>query len=269
MRFADKVVLITGASSGIGAALAEAFYHEGAHLILGARRVERLEALSRKLENSRQKIVYAPCDVTQEDSLQALVALAHDAIGKIDVVVANAGRSIVGNFEDLSSEQYRAQFDTNIFGVLNTISATLNDLKQTQGRLVIVGSVNGYLTLPGISAYGMSKAAVRSLCESLTPEFKPLGISVTHVAPGFVQSEIRKVDNSGALRELASENVPSFIVVPANRAAREILKAVAARRREVIVTGHGKVITFLNQHFPWLARWIISVFKITGRPEAV
>jgi short-subunit dehydrogenase len=183
------------------------------------------------------------------------------------VVVANAGFGVVGAVESLALEDYRRQFETNVFGVLRTIHATLGDLKTSRGRLVIIGSVSGHLATPGSSPYAMSKFAVRALAEALGHELAPAGVAVTLVSPGFVQSEIRRVDNTGVLRTETPEPIPAWLVVSAERAARTIVRAVARRRREIVVTGHGKVAVFLQRHAPWLVAAGIRAFGVRSRAD--
>jgi short-subunit dehydrogenase len=183
------------------------------------------------------------------------------------VVVANAGFGVVGPVERLTVEDYRRQFETNVFGVLRTIHATLADLKASRGRLVIIGSVSGYVATPGSSPYAMSKFAVRALAESLGHEVAPAGVAVTLVTPGFVESEIRRVDNAGVLRTESPEPLPAWLVMSAGRAARQIVRAVARRRREIVVTGHGKLGVFVQRHAPWLVTRAIRAFGIRSRAE--
>jgi short-subunit dehydrogenase len=267
--FDGQVAFITGASSGIGAALAREFARQGADVALAARRVERLEALARDLRGMGRRAVAIACDVTRDGELEAAAARARAAFGRLDVVVANAGFGIVGLVERLAIEDFRRQFETNVFGVLRTIYATLDDLKQSRGRLVIIGSVSGWVSTPGSAPYAMSKFAVRALARALDYELRPAGVSVTHVSPGFVESEIRQVDNQGRWwPEPAANGPPKWLVVPAMVAARQIVRAVARRRREIVVTGHGKLAVWLDRHAPWLIGRSIRRFRIPKRPEA-
>src|SRR5437762_1862320 len=126
-----------------------------------------------------------------------LAARTRETLGRIDVVVANAGFGVMGPLETLTLGDYRRQFETNVFGVLRTVYATLEDVKRARGRLVLLGSVSGHLALPGASAYAMSKFAVRGLAEALAHELAPRGVAVTLVSPGLVESEMRQVDNRG------------------------------------------------------------------------
>jgi len=257
--FDGQVAFITGASSGIGAALAREFARQGADVALVARRKERLEALAREIEGLGRRAAALVGDVARDGDLEAAVASAVADLGRIDVAVANAGFGVVGPVEDLKIEDFRRQLETNVFGVLRTFYATIEELKRTWGRLVIIGSVSGWVSAPGAAPYSMSKYAVRALAEALVHELKPHGISVTHVSPGFVESEIRSVDNDGRLQPEASPGgPPPWLVMPTDVAARKILHAVARRRREVVVTGHGKLAVWLERHMPWLVSYAFS-----------
>jgi short-subunit dehydrogenase len=267
-RFAGSVVFITGASSGIGAALSLEFAREGADVVLAARRRDRLESVAAGIGAIGRRAVVAPCDVTREGDLERAAAAGRAAFGKLDVVVANAGFGVTGILERLSLDDYRRQLETNVFGVLRTVYATLDDLKKSRGRLVVIGSVSGYIALAGSSPYSMSKFAVRALADSLGHELAEHGVSVTLISPGFVESEIRQVDNRGILRtEKPAPRIPAPMVMATPTAARKIVGAVARRRREVVITALGKVSVFLHRHAPGLLAQIIRRFAIKGRRE--
>ncbi len=267
-RFAGSAVFITGASSGIGAALALEFAREGADVVLAARRRDRLESLAAEIEAIGCRAVVAPCDVTREGDLERAAAAGRAALGKLDVVVANAGFGVTGLLERLSLDDYRRQLETNVFGVLRTIYATLEDLKKSRGRLVVIGSVSGHVAVAGSSAYSMSKFAVRGLAASLGHELAEHGASVTLISPGFIESEIRQVDNRGVRRaEKPAPPIPAALVMATPTAARKIVSAVARRRREVVITGFGKAAVLLQRHLPGLLAAIIRRFAIKGRRE--
>ena len=259
----DKVALITGASSGIGAALAREFaqQHNNLKLVLIARRAEKLAALAAEIDPSGQRVLVVPGDVNKDGDLEKAVNLAHSKFGKIDIAIANAGFAIRGNLEDTTVDDYRRQWETNVFGVLRTIYATLDDLKQTKGRLVIIGSVNGYIVFPGVSAYVMSKFALRALCESLSPELASYGISVTHICPGFVATESRmaKLQNPDNPNK---NQIPRWMLKPTTETAQQILKAIARREQEVILTAYGKFAVLLKRHLPGLLSWLFSILKV-------
>jgi short-subunit dehydrogenase len=266
-RFAGRVALVTGASSGIGAALARELARQGADLVLAARRLPRLLDLAAEIRVTGRRAHAVSCDVTEDGALEHAVAEALREFGRLDVAVANAGFGVVGPFERLTLDDYRRQLETNVFGVLRTAAAALPALRKSRGTLVIVGSVAGHVPTAGGSAYAMSKAAVHALAGSLRGEVRADGVGVVLVSPGFVESEIRRVDNRGVHHADAPDPVPQWLVVPADRAARVILRAVARRRREVVVTGHGKVIVWLARHVPSVLAFALERSAHRGRGE--
>jgi short-subunit dehydrogenase len=267
VAFRDHVVFITGASSGIGAALAWEFSRQGADVALAARRVERLQALADALTRNGRRTIVLPCDVTRDGDVERAVRRARDELGPVSVAVANAGFGVVGRLDALTLADYRRQFETNVFGALRTVYASLEDLRRTRGRLVIIGSVSGHLALPGGSAYAMSKFALRALAESLRYELLPHGVAVVLISPGLVESEIHQVDNHGRFHPDARSPVPTWLRMSTDRAARHIVHAVARRRREAIVTAHGKAAVFLQRHVPWFVGATARMLSLRSRPE--
>jgi NAD(P)-dependent dehydrogenase (short-subunit alcohol dehydrogenase family) len=265
-NFRGQVVLITGASSGIGEALAHEFARAGATLVLAARRTDRLDRVVEATGGAARALAVR-CDVTVDGEVERAVAEACRAFGRLDVVVANAGFGVVGPVERLTLDDYRRQFETNVFGVLRTIQAALPDVRRARGRIAIIGSVSGHIATPGSSPYAMSKFAVRALAEALAHELAPAGVSVTLVSPGFVESEIRRVDNRGVLGDRPPDPIPRLLIMSAPRAARQIVRAIARRRREIVVTGHGKAFVFLHRHAPWLTAFVIRRFGVKSRGE--
>jgi short-subunit dehydrogenase len=253
--FHGKSVLITGASSGIGEGLAWQLGQAGAHLTLAARRADVLEALAQRIAavGTPQPLV-AHCDVTRDDDVVRAVAESTRRWGKLDVVVANAGFGVVGAFRDLTVDDYRRQFETNVFGVLRTIHAALPEIEKTSGNVVIVGSVAGWMASPNTSPYAMSKFALRALADAITPELRLQGVKVTLISPGFVASDIRRVDNRGTLHAGASDPIPQWLLMPTDKAVRQMLRAVARGKREAIITGHGKILVAIERFMPWLSR---------------
>jgi short-subunit dehydrogenase len=253
--FRGKVVLITGASSGIGEELALQLAQRGALLTLAARRAALLEEMSQKIgATATVRPLVVECDVTRDGDVERAVAETVRERGKLDIVFANAGFGVAGMFTKLTLEDYRRQFETNVFGVLRTLYAALPEVKKTRGQLVITGSVAGWAATPGTSAYAMSKFALRALANSITPELAVSGVKVTLISPGFFESELRRVDNRGKLHPEVPEPIPAWLLVPRATAAREILRAVAGGRREAIITGHGKLLVVIERFAPWILR---------------
>lgn len=255
-RFQDKVILITGASAGIGAEVARQLAGEGALLALLARRREKLETVKTEIESLGSRAIICVADVTNPHSLQAAVEKTLKTFGHIDIVLANAGFGVTGPIFKLTVEDYRRQFETNFFGVLNTIYATLEALKLSRGQLGIVGSVAGVIGTPSASPYNASKFAVNGLGESIFHDLDEVGISVTLIKPGFVESEIRLLDRQGRLSG-KKDPIPRWLVMPTPKAARSIIHALYKRKPEVTVTFHGKVFTWCKRLLPGTTRWVI------------
>jgi short-subunit dehydrogenase len=267
-KFQGQVALVTGASSGIGEAVARELLRGGADVALLARRADRLEKIAAELSQSGQRALAIACDVTKDGELERAAARTKRELGRIDIVVANAGFAVVGRLEKLTLADYRNQFETNVFGVLRTIYATLEEIKRTRGRFVIMGSVSGHVSLPGVSAYAMSKFAIRALAESLAYELASDGVSTILISPGFVESEIRSVDNRGQRHAESKESIPGYLVMPTEKAARQIVRAIARRRREKVITRVGKTAVFLQRHTPWLVTTVVRRAGVRGRREA-
>lgn len=270
MRYplAGKVAFVTGASSGIGEAVARELARRGADLALAARRVERLDALAAEIRDMGRRAAVLPCDVTREGDLGDSVARTIAEFGRIDIVFANAGFGVSGSLESLSIQDYRRQFETNVFGALRTVRATLPELKRTRGRLAITGSVLGHVASSHLSAYCMSKFAVRALAGSLRGELEPSGVSVTLISPGYVKTEIHQVDNLGQRDPEATHRL-EWLRMPADKAARKIVSAIVSRRRERVITFHGWLLVSVDRYFPWLPYWAIRFSRwLRARPNA-
>ena len=266
--FTGRIALVTGASSGIGAALARELARQGAAVVLFARREDRLREHAAAIARDGGRALVVAGDVTRRADLDRAVAAAHAGFGRLDVAVANAGFGVSGTLEGLSTDDYRRQFDVNVFGVLDTIYATLPDLVATGGTLAIVGSVVGHVAPPGNSPYTMSKFAVRALADALRPELAPRGVAVVQITPGFVASEIRLHERPGRPRSEARDPVPAWLVMPAETAARKIARAIARRRRELVLTGHGKLALLLDRFAPFLLRRLLARRRLRRRAGA-
>ena len=156
-------------------------------------------------------------------------------------------------------DDFRRQFEVNVFGMMNTIYAALPALKKSKGRLGLLGSVAGKLGTPMTSPYNVSKYAVNGLADCIYHEFDEVGISVTCINPGFVESEIRSVNNDGVYTG-NPDPVPGRFIMPAEKAARLIVDAVYRRRPELILTRLGKLALFINRLFPGFTRWTVRRF---------
>jgi NADP-dependent 3-hydroxy acid dehydrogenase YdfG len=182
----DKVLLITGASSGIGAATATRFAQDGWRLVLAARSLDKLEALAEQL-GGRERALAIRCDVTDYGEQEELVRAALDGFGRIDAAFANAGFGAKRGFLEGSPDQWRAMVLTNVLGVAYTIRATIPSLKEAKGHLLLTSSVAGRRALPG-SLYSATKHAVTAMGEAARQDLNGTGVRVTLIEPGMVET---------------------------------------------------------------------------------
>jgi NADP-dependent 3-hydroxy acid dehydrogenase YdfG len=189
----DPVFLITGASSGIGAATARRAAEAGYRLVLAARSVDRLSALAGELGGSERAVAVA-CDVTEWDQQQAMVVRALERFGRLDVAFVNAGFGAARGFLKESVEHWRSMVLTNVYGAALTIRAALPAVREARGHFVLTGSVAGRRALPG-SLYSATKWAVTAMGESLRQELNDTGVRVTLIEPGMVDTPF--FDNPG------------------------------------------------------------------------
>lgn len=248
--FADEVVWITGASSGIGAGLAREFAAAGAIVCLSARRKERLEALLEEIEAKGGKAFAYPCDVTVEHELAEVVQAIVSDHGKLDCAIANAGYAVGGRIESLKADEWRRQFEVNVIGCAMTAKYALSELRRSKGRMVLIGSIMSMMSSKKAGAYSASKHAVRSIGQTLSLELHGSGVSCTTIHPGYVASEIAQVDNQGRFDQEREDRRPSKLMWTPEKAAPVMLKAIARRKREFVFTGHGKFGGYMGRHFP-------------------
>lgn len=251
-RFADKVVWITGASSGIGRALALELAEQGADVAVSGRREERLAEVVAEIEDRGRRARAVVCDVTEEEQVARAADRVARELGRMDVAIANAGLSVSGTIESLSAADWRRQLDTNVIGLALTARYALPHLRETAGRLVLVGSVTSMVASPKSGAYSASKHAVRAIGATLSLELHGTGVTCTTLHPGFVESEIAQVDNEGTFHPEREDRRPRRLMWPTDRAAAVMARAIDRRKRELVFTKHGKLAGFLGRHAPAL-----------------
>lgn len=249
-RFEGSSVWITGGGSGIGRALALAFADEGARVAVSGRRQERLDEVVQALSESGGEGLAVVCDVTDETQVSDAADRVADAFGGIDVAIANAGFAVGGPVETLTADDWRRQLDVNVVGAAITARHALPYLRESKGRLALVGSVAAFIGVARTAPYCASKAALRALGQSLHAELAGSGVSCTTLHPGYVESEIGQVDNDGVFHEEQPDRRPQNLMWTSEDAARVMLRAVYGRKQEFVFTAHGKAIAFVAQHFP-------------------
>jgi NAD(P)-dependent dehydrogenase (short-subunit alcohol dehydrogenase family) len=236
------------------------FVRRGASVAVSARRTDRLQALVTEIEASGGKALAIACDVTQAETLERAVAGVVETFGRLDVAVANAGFGVSGRIESLTADEWRLQLETNVIGAAMTAKFALPHLRETRGRLALVGSVAGTICTPRSGAYSASKYAVRALGQTLAMELYGSGVSCTTLQPGFVHSEIAQVDNAGRFDGSRNDRRPSRLMWPTERAAKVMVRAIYKRRREYTFTGHGRLGAWLGRHMPGLVHFVTTRF---------
>jgi short-subunit dehydrogenase len=246
-----KVVVITGASSGIGRALAIEYSKRGASLSLAARRIDKLNELKASLADTN--IIVTKTDVTSEQACKELIQLTIQHFGKIDVLINNAGLSMRALFDDIDLVSFKQVMDVNFYGTVFCTKYALPHLIKSKGSLVGIISVAGHVGLPARSAYSASKFAVRGLLDTIRLENLYTGLHVLVAAPGFTASEIRK-------SALTANGIPQGEtprkeekMMRAEVCAQLVADAIDKRERSLVLTfKEGKLSVFLGKFFPML-----------------
>lgn len=221
-----KIVAITGASSGIGEATARLLAARGAAVVIGARRVDRLETVASGIRDEGGQAVAVAVDVTRREDLEALVARAVGEFGRLDVLVSNAGISRIGLVEDLDVDAWSAMIDVNVRGVMHGIAAALPQFRaQGRGHLVTTVSTAGLKIVPTMAVYGATKNAIRTLLEGLRQESTDGVLRTTSVSPGYVRTELADSIDDVEVRAQIRRGMEEFAIAPA-AVARAIAFAI-------------------------------------------
>ncbi len=246
-----KVVVITGASSGIGRALAIEYAKRGASLSLAARRIDRLEELKASLVNTQ--ILVTRTDVTSEHACKELIQMTIQYFGKIDVLINNAGLSMRALFEDIDLASFKQVMDVNFYGTVYCTKYALPHLINSKGSLVGIISVAGHVGLPARSAYSASKFAVRGFLDTIRLENLYTGLHVLVAAPGFTASEIRKSALTANGQPQGGTPRKEDKMMRAEECAQLVINAIEKRERSLVLTfKEGKLSVFLGKFFPVL-----------------
>jgi short-subunit dehydrogenase len=260
-----RVLIVTGASSGIGAALARTAADAGYRVAIVARRVERLEKVARAIHDAGGTVVSIAGDVTAGDMPGRIVATAMGSFGRIDAVVNNAGRGAFGALLDQTDAEIEAQWRLNVIAPLKLSRAALPHLQAVHGQLVFLGSGIARVPLPNYGAYALAKAAVRAAATQLRRELRDRGVGVTYVDPGLVASEFHEV--------MGIERGGRVSAASPERVARAILRGIARRSAVVNAVPWQTAGAVLGEWFGTLADpFIISRLspkKAAGAPPPV
>ncbi|PQJ35351.1 oxidoreductase [Salinibacter sp. 10B] len=221
-----KVVIITGASSGLGEAAARHLAAKGASVALAARRTERIEALAEEITEKGGEALAVTTDVTEREQVQALVDHAVEAFGRVDVMLNNAGLMPLSPLDRLNVDEWDQMIDVNVKGVLYGIAAVLPYMEeQASGHIINVASVAGHVVSPGSAVYSATKHAVRALSEGLRQEVKDYGLRTTIISPGAVDTELPDTISEDDVAE-SVHGLYDAHAVPADSFARAVAFAI-------------------------------------------
>jgi short-subunit dehydrogenase len=269
MDVKGKVVLVTGASSGIGEATARQFGREGAKVVLAARRLERLEALAREIDAMKTGAETLPVesDLSKLEDIRSLVQRTLDTFGRIDVLVNNAGFGHLDWLENLDPKKdIEAQFNVNVLGVVQTSRQALPVMiRQRAGHIINMCSMAGLIATPTYTIYAASKHAVHGFSEALRREVKPWGIDVSLVYPGGVTTEFGQ---HGGYQRKTKATTPRFLLLSPEDVAKEVVQLVRRPRAMLVIPWLWSLTALLNRLFPSIVDYTtINRFTIPERAE--
>jgi short-subunit dehydrogenase len=249
----DKVVVITGASSGIGLALADAFAQEGAQLALAARSIDKLNDLVMKYTSDNLKAIAVKTDVSQEADCKHLIEETVKAFGRIDILINNAGISMRAAFQDVDLAVLKQLMDVNFWGTVYCTKYALPSLLSTKGSVVGISSIAGFIGLPGRTGYSASKFAMHGFLETIRTENLKKGLHVLIAAPGFTASNVRKAALTANGSQQGETPRKEEKMMSSEEVAHHVIKAIKKRKRTLILTFvEGKLTVFLKKWAPGL-----------------
>jgi len=254
MDIKSKVVIVTGASAGIGKALVETLAENGANVVLVARRAERLQDLVDQLAARPGKRLVVAGDIRSEDFAQHVIEQSLREFDRVDVLINNAGLGHRSLIVDMPPGDMRTLIETNLLGLLFMTQATLKPMReQGGGQIINVSSIAGQRPLPNSALYPASKTAVNFISRALRIECKPYNIKVTTVYPGLTKTEFGHV-------RLGEQGINRFGIegVPAKRVATKIVQAIRREKSEVYITWYDWLFVHLNRLFPRTTDWIVA-----------
>lgn len=258
MDFKNKVVLITGASSGIGKSCAEEFAKRGANLVLAARQYVTLCEITADLEKKYNiKAVAVQADVSKETDCEQLIKQARVTFDRIDILVNNAGLSMRALFKDLDLSVLKNLMDVNFWGTVYCTKYALPEIIKSSGSIVGVSSIAGYRGLPGRTGYSASKFAMNGFMEALRTELLKTGVHVMVACPGFTASNIRVAALAKDGHSHGETSMEEGKMMSSDEVALRIVNGIASKKRTLVMTGQGKLTVWINKLLPALADTLV------------
>jgi short-subunit dehydrogenase len=256
MEISGKVVVVTGASMGIGEAVAKSFADHGAKVVLLSRDAARAEAARGRIGHTENTIALS-CDVRNREEIDRVVGLTMHHFGRIDVWVNNAGRGLMSSVASMDPELYRDIFETNLFGTISGMQAVLAVMKQQHsGTIINISSVAGHIPLPYAAVYSATKFAMNAIGKAARVELKKAGVHVLTVCPGYIATDFHA--NAAVSSEHGQVRPQQARGASAERVARAVLNGYTKQKREVVVPAYYHVFIKLYQLWPGLVEWSMS-----------
>ncbi|MBW6461018.1 MAG: SDR family oxidoreductase [Bacteroidales bacterium] len=253
----NKVVIITGASSGIGKALAREMASRGAKVVLAARSANVLMELEEELKRHNPDVVAVPADVSNEQDCRRLVDETAERFGRIDILINNAGISMRALFENTDLNVIRSLMDVNFWGTVYCTKYALPYLLESKGSVVGVSSIAGFKGLPGRTGYSASKFAMQGFLETLRIENMKKGLHVLIACPGFTASNIRNTALAADGSQQGESPREEDKMMQPEQVAVKIADAIEKRRKLLVMTTQGKLTVLLNKFFPFMMDKIV------------
>lgn len=246
----DKVVVITGGSSGIGKALAEKFGSHGARVAITGRKKEALEETLNELKARGVEVIALQSDVSREEDVRRMAEAVIETFGRIDILINNAGISMRAAFKEVELDVIRKVMDINYWGAVYATKYCLAEILKNKGSVIGISSIAGFRGLPGRVGYSSSKFALQGFLEALRTELLPTGVHVLTACPGFTASNIRKTSLTANGTAQGESPRQENKMMTAEACAAIIYRATVKRKKYAIMTLQGKLTVFLNKWFP-------------------
>jgi short-subunit dehydrogenase len=255
MKLTSKVAIITGASEGIGAALARLFVQEGARVTLAARQEGKLQALANEL--GEENILVVPTDVTDPAQVKRMVEKTVERFGGLDILVNNAGMGYYTRVAEMDAAKHRQMWELNFFAAVDCTQQAMPHLKQRRGTVVNISSVAGKLAVPVIGAYAATKFALNAISTVLRMEMARTGVRVMTVCPGVVKTRFSENASFDAMKPEGRLSTLTQGISP-EKVARETVKGIVLGKREVVVPGYYRFLFAFRNMFPALVDGVMA-----------
>lgn len=264
-KLVDQVIIVTGASSGIGRATAIECASRGASVVLAARSKEGLHEVRDAIEHKGGNCIMVETDVTSEKSCEHLMLSAMEHYGRIDILINNAGISMRAILEEMDLDTFRKVMDVNFWGTVQCTKHALPHLLKSKGSVVGVSSIAGYVGLPARTAYSASKYAMQGFLDALRSENRKTGLHVMVACPGYTESNIRKRALNAKGESQDESPLKEDKIMTAKEVAKFMVDAIEKRKKRLVLTTEGKLAVFLSKFFPSFID--AQVFKkVTSEP---